>query len=110
MNFSAMLSAMKKINEEKEAEEAEKAKNKPFAQATTLNLNTEQNLAEKNRAKNREHLSSRAKARKAREIERATGYYDKLRQKDELKRQEMMNKKKHRKGKKEDKKNEQPKE
>ena len=89
MDFSALMLGMQKISAEKEAAEAEKAKNKPFEAPKAMNLDTSKNLAEINRQKNREQLSSRAKAKKDREIERAAGYYDKLRKKDDLKRQEM---------------------
>ena len=89
MDFSALMKGMQQISAEREAEEAEKAKNKPFEAPKTVNFDVSKNLAEINRQKNREQLSSRAKAKKDKEIERAAGYYDKLRKKDDLKRQEL---------------------
>ena len=87
---------MKKISEERAAAEAEKEKNKPFEAPKKLNLNTSENLAQKNREKNREQLSTRAKSKKAKEIERAEGYFDRLKKKDELKKQEQQKHKKKR--------------
>lgn len=77
MDFSGFQTAFQKMNDQKQ-EEAMKAANKPIGAGAPINLNTAQNLAERNRQKKLENMSRKAKERKQKGIERGTAYLDHL--------------------------------
>ena len=81
MDFSNFALALQEISNESEIK---KENNLPISIAKKINLNPEEHLAEINRLKKQQELSSKNKQKKNKKIERSKGYYDKLELKDKI--------------------------